>query len=66
LEGTITHILRIEHKDNFKMPKQLIIHPSIDEYEIIDTPIPVPADKEVVIKVVVAGSNPKDWKYPFW
>jgi NADPH:quinone reductase len=58
--------LRIEHRDHFKMPKQVIVHPSVGEYEIVDTPIPVPADKEVVIKVVVAGSNPKDWKYPFW
>ncbi|KAI0466576.1 GroES-like protein [Xylaria cf. heliscus] len=48
------------------MPKQAIIQPSIDAVEIIDTPIPVPKDKEVVIKVVVAGSNPKDWKYPLW
>ncbi|RYC65421.1 hypothetical protein CHU98_g811 [Xylaria longipes] len=46
------------------MPKQVIVQPSIDAVEIIDTPIPVPEDNEVVIKVVVAGSNPKDWKYP--
>ncbi|KAI0438327.1 GroES-like protein [Xylaria telfairii] len=48
------------------MPKQVIVQPSIDAIEIIDTPIPVPEDKEVIIKVVVAGSNPKDWKYPLW
>ncbi|KAI1747075.1 GroES-like protein [Xylaria castorea] len=48
------------------MPKQVIVQPSIDAVEIIDTPIPVPDDKEVVIKVAIAGSNPKDWKYPLW
>ncbi|KAI0543343.1 GroES-like protein [Xylaria curta] len=48
------------------MPKQVIVQPSIDAIEIIDTPIPVPDNKEVVIKVAVAGSNPKDWKYPLW
>lgn len=31
---------------------------------IIDSPIPVPEPDQVVIKVVVSGSNPKDWKYP--
>ncbi|TGJ84901.1 hypothetical protein E0Z10_g3864 [Xylaria hypoxylon] len=48
------------------MPKQVIVQPSIDAVEIIDTPIPVPQDDEVIIKVAVAGSNPKDWKYPLW
>lgn len=31
---------------------------------IVDSPIPVPGSDQVVIKVVVSGSNPKDWKYP--
>lgn len=31
---------------------------------IIDSPIPVPEPDQVVTKVVVSGSNPKDWKYP--
>ncbi|KAF7538735.1 hypothetical protein G7054_g2707 [Neopestalotiopsis clavispora] len=48
------------------MPKQLIVQPSIEAYQIIDSPIPVPSDDQVVIKVVVAGSNPKDWKFPLW
>ena len=30
--------------------------------EIVDSPIPLPKDNEVAIKVVVSGSNPKDWK----
>ncbi|KAF2458824.1 chaperonin 10-like protein [Lineolata rhizophorae] len=32
--------------------------------EIVDSPIPTPGDDAVLIKVVVSGSNPKDWKYP--
>ncbi|KAF2817113.1 GroES-like protein [Mytilinidion resinicola] len=48
------------------MPKQAIVQPSIEAVEIIETPIPTPEDKEVVIKVVVSGANPKDWKYPLW
>lgn len=31
-----------------------------------DVPIPKPNDDQVLIKVVVSGSNPKDWKAPFW
>ena len=30
--------------------------------EIVDSPIPVPKENQVLIKVVVSGSNPKDWK----
>ncbi|KAI1452022.1 GroES-like protein [Annulohypoxylon moriforme] len=30
--------------------------------EIIDSPIPKPNAEQVLIKVVVSGSNPKDWK----
>lgn len=29
--------------------------------DIVDSPIPTPNDDQVVIKVVVSGSNPKDW-----
>ncbi|KAK0611395.1 chaperonin 10-like protein [Immersiella caudata] len=32
--------------------------------EIIDSPIPIPNEDQVLIKVVVSGSNPKDWKLP--
>ena len=32
--------------------------------EIKDSPIPVPGPDQVVTKVVVSGSNPKDWKRP--
>lgn len=34
--------------------------------QIIDSPIPTPDPDQVVTKVVVSGSNPKDWKRPEW
>ena len=33
---------------------------------IKDTPIPKPEPGQVLTKVVVSGSNPKDWKIPMW
>ncbi|KAF3906792.1 Zeta-crystallin [Arthrobotrys entomopaga] len=33
---------------------------------ISEIPIPKPGPHEVLIKVAVAGSNPKDWKMPLW
>ncbi|KAL6229133.1 hypothetical protein BDW75DRAFT_235434 [Aspergillus navahoensis] len=32
--------------------------------KIVDSPIPEPNDDQVLIKVIVSGSNPKDWKIP--
>lgn len=32
--------------------------------KIVDSPIPEPEPKQILIKVVVSGSNPKDWKMP--
>jgi hypothetical protein len=29
--------------------------------EIVDSPIPTPGPDQLVIQVVVSGSNPKDW-----
>ncbi|PVH68654.1 GroES-like protein [Cadophora sp. DSE1049] len=34
--------------------------------EIKDVPIPKPGHGEILIKVVVAGTNPKDWKMLSW
>ncbi|KAI1357769.1 GroES-like protein [Xylaria arbuscula] len=34
--------------------------------QIIDSPVPQPGPDQVRIKVVVSGSNPKDWKLPLW
>ncbi|KAJ8127361.1 hypothetical protein O1611_g6275 [Lasiodiplodia mahajangana] len=39
------------------MPKQVIVQPSIEAIEIIDTPIPIPGDRQIIIKVVVCGKN---------
>ncbi|KAF4625144.1 hypothetical protein G7Y89_g13030 [Cudoniella acicularis] len=44
--------------------KEVIVHPKPELWtEIHDVPIPQPDPDEVVIKVVVAGSNPKDWDH---
>lgn len=40
---------------------EAIVQPSLD-VEIIQTPTPTPADGELLIKVVCAGTNPKDFK----
>ncbi|KAH8682752.1 chaperonin 10-like protein [Xylariales sp. PMI_506] len=32
--------------------------------KVVNSPIPEPGPDDVLIKVVVAGSNPKDWKVP--
>ncbi|KAL4963501.1 zinc-binding alcohol dehydrogenase family protein [Aspergillus stella-maris] len=45
--------------------KEAIVHkgPAI---KIVDTAIPTPQADQVLIKVVVSGTNPKDWKLPEW
>ncbi|KAK4541032.1 hypothetical protein LTR36_008401 [Oleoguttula mirabilis] len=45
--------------------KEAIVHKG-PRVEIRDTPIPEPKAGQVVIKVAVSGSNPKDWKVPEW
>ncbi|KAF3069804.1 Protein TOXD [Daldinia childiae] len=45
--------------------KEALIAPG-PKVQIIDSPIPKPGADEVLIKVVVSGSNPKDWKVPGW
>lgn len=34
------------------------------DVQIKDIPIPKPSADQVLIKVIVSGTNPKDWKYP--
>ncbi|KAK3367588.1 alcohol dehydrogenase-like protein [Podospora didyma] len=34
--------------------------------QIVDSPVPEPNDDQVLIRVVVSGSNPKDWKMAEW
>ena len=41
--------------------KEAIVSPG-PKVQIIDSPIPKPEADQVVIKVIVSGSNPKDWK----
>ena len=41
--------------------KEVIVHPG-SRTEIIESAIPCPDALQVVIKVVVSGTNPKDWK----
>jgi NADPH2:quinone reductase len=43
--------------------KSAIVHPG-PKVVIEDVPIPKPGPKQVLIKVVYSGSNPKDWKVP--
>lgn len=31
---------------------------------IQDSPVPTPGPYEVLVKVVIAGTNPKDWRFP--
>lgn len=34
--------------------------------DVKDTEVPVPKGDEVLIRVIVSGTNPKDWKVPAW
>ncbi|EGO00360.1 hypothetical protein SERLA73DRAFT_122396 [Serpula lacrymans var. lacrymans S7.3] len=44
--------------------KEVVVHPLPTlTTEIHDIPIPTPAQDELLIKVNVAGSNPKDWSH---
>ncbi|KAJ9611115.1 HIR complex subunit [Cladophialophora chaetospira] len=40
---------------------EAIVQPSL-EVTIVESPIPTPAEGEILIKVVYSGVNPKDWK----
>jgi NADPH:quinone reductase-like Zn-dependent oxidoreductase len=47
--------------------KEVIVHPTPDVWgEIHEVPIPKPQKDEVVIKVIVAGSNVKGPLSPFF
>jgi NADPH:quinone reductase len=46
--------------------REVIVQGSIEAVNVVDVPIPIAKADEVVIKVVVAASNPKDFKYPQW
>ena len=40
--------------------KEAIVHKG-PVVEIVDSPIPEPGPDDVVTKVVISGTNPKDW-----
>jgi NADPH2:quinone reductase len=43
--------------------KEAFVSPD-SSVKIIESPIPKPRRGDVLIKVVFAGTNPKDWKFP--
>ncbi|KAF4923489.1 Trans-enoyl reductase fsr4 [Colletotrichum viniferum] len=45
--------------------KEAIVDPDIT-VDIKDSPVPEPGPGELLIKVIVSGTNPKDWKLPAW
>ncbi|KAI4201989.1 MAG: hypothetical protein LQ350_002894 [Teloschistes chrysophthalmus] len=45
--------------------KEAIVQPDLT-VKIVDSQLPMPNDDQILIKVVVSGSNPKDWKIPHW
>ncbi|KAF2737653.1 GroES-like protein [Polyplosphaeria fusca] len=47
------------------MPKEAIVSKG-PVVKIVNSAIPEPGPDQLVIKVVVSGSNPKDWKIPNW
>ncbi|KAK1728275.1 alcohol dehydrogenase GroES-like domain-containing protein [Colletotrichum acutatum] len=45
--------------------KEAIVNADLS-VDIKDSPIPEPGPGELLVKVIVSGTNPKDWKLPFW
>ncbi|KAJ3549063.1 hypothetical protein NM208_g707 [Fusarium decemcellulare] len=45
--------------------KEAVVSPETT-VSVRDSPIPVPGKGEILIKVIVSGTNPKDWKVPAW
>ena len=45
----------------FVKMKEALVSPYL-AVSVVDSPIPSPGPDQVVIKVAVSGSNPKDWK----
>lgn len=45
--------------------KEAFVHPG-GKVQIVDSPIPKPNADQLLIKVVVSGSNPKDYKMGDW
>ena len=60
LSTTARFLLPLTHPTKMK---EAILYKGL-KIEIIDSHIPTPEPSQVVTKVVVSGSNPKDWKRP--
>lgn len=68
----ISHLLKLVRKTTSRyhpMPtmKKLMREAIVDmdvTVKIQESPIPVPGPQEVLVKVIFAGVNPKDWKFP--
>lgn len=43
--------------------KEAMVHPD-GTATVHDAPIPTPSSHEILVKLVVAGTNPKDWMFP--
>ena len=46
--------------------KEAIVNPDLTVTVKNDAPIPTPAATQILIRIVCAGCNPKDWKFPFF
>lgn len=46
-----------------KLMKEAIVNIDVT-VKIQESPVPVPGPHEVLVRVVFAGVNPKDWKFP--
>lgn len=46
--------------------KEAIVNPDLTVEVQDDAPIPTPSNTQVLIKIICAGCNPKDWKQPYF
>jgi NADPH2:quinone reductase len=46
--------------------KEAIVNPDLTVDVRNDAPIPTPTETQVLIRIICAGCNPKDWKHPFY
>jgi NADPH:quinone reductase len=51
---------------NISDMKEAIVNPDLTVTVHNNAPIPTPAATQILIKIVCAGCNPKDWKRPFF
>lgn len=58
------HYITSHERNPKERMKEVIVHPSPDIWtEIVEVPIPKPGKDDVLIKVIAAGSNVKDWDH---